>query len=181
MKPFAAIAAGLLVATAAAATEERYDHRGSLGILVAGTFERKDSATTSGGGDGGWRGGAEIGGTLAVGGDGNDLKLSIRALFGGPFDLGIYAGYRGYFAIDRWKTFFELDLASHFTPRVVPGPSGEGPLATVGPRVGIGVQFDFLPIAGTYAVLGGQIGFGDGIRYGAELMIGFHFRSYLLE
>ena len=154
-------------------------------MLVAGSVERKDSANNdSGVGSsdpncdrscrlGGWRGGVELGGTLSVG-DGNDLLLSVRAEFGGLFDLGIYAGYRGYFSVGQWKTFFDLDLAGHITPAIAPH-------GTVGPRVGVGVQLDFLPIIGTYAVLGGQIGFGDGLRYGAELTIGFQFRSYLLE
>lgn len=169
MKLFLPVCLVLLLATHAVA-EERFDHRGSLGLLLGGSFERKDSANNAGPGDSGWRGGAEVGGTLAVGSEGNDLKLSLRALFGGPFDLALFAGYRGYFSVGQWKTFFDLDAAAHFTPRF-----------TIGPRVGVGVQLDFLPVAGAFAVLGGQIGFGDGLRYGVELMIGFQFRSYLLE
>jgi hypothetical protein len=169
----------VVFASVTAGAEERYDHRGSLGLLVGGSIERKDSANNNSPQNsadelGGWRGSAELGGTIAVGSDGNDFKLVVRAQFGGAFDLGIYSGYRGYFSIGQWKTFFDLDLAGHITPLFAPH-------VTVGPRVGVGVQLDFLPIMGAYAVLGGQIGFGDGLRYGAELTIGFHFRSYLLE
>ena len=177
MKPF--LATALVLLGTAVAAEERYDHRGSLGLLVGGSIERKDSANNNVPSDpgyklGNWGGGVELGGTVAVGSEGNDLKLSVRALFGGLFDFGIFAGYRGYFSVGQWKTFFDLDLAGHITPDVAPH-------GTVGPRVGVGVQLDFLPVAGAYPVHGGQIGFGDGLRYGAELTIGFQFRSYLLE
>lgn len=176
MKPFVTTVL-LLVATGAGA-EERYDHRGSLGLLLGGSVERKDSANTGGIGDGGWRGAGELGGSIGVGSEGNDLILSFRALCCGDatllpalgLDLSLYGGYRGYFAFGQWKTFFDLDAALHFTPR-----------ATIGPRVGIGLQLDFLPVAGAFAVLGAQIGFGDGIRYGAELMLGFQLRTYVLE
>ncbi len=178
MKPFAKTLLVFLFATAASA-EERYDHRGSLGLLVAGSIERKDTANNTRPQNtpselGGWKGSLELGATLGVGSDGNDLKLSVRAMFGRPFDLGIFAGYRGYFAIGQWKTFFDLDLAGHITPLVAPH-------GTIGPRVAVGVQLDFLPIIGTYALLGGQVGFGDGLRYGAELTLGFQFRSYLFD
>jgi hypothetical protein len=178
VKPFVPTLIVTLLATAAVA-EERYDHRGSLGVLLAGSIERKDSANNTQPSDpsfklGGWKGSLELGATMGVGSDGNDLKLSVRTMFGYPFDLGIFAGYRGYFSVGQWKTFFDLDLAGHITPLIAPH-------GTIGTRVAVGVQLDFLPIIGTYALLGGQIGFGDGLRYGAELTIGFQFRSYLLE
>ena len=50
-----------------------------------------------------------------------------------------------------------------------------------GPRVGLGIQLDFLPIAGTYFMIEGQIGFGDGLRYGAGMLLGVQLRSYLFD
>ncbi len=172
--------------------DERYDHRGAIGLLVGLSGEYKAAATLSGGGDEGWRLGPELGATFAVGGDGNELKAALRALFLGikngcsdngscaPLDLALFLGYRGYFDLGQWKTFFDIDAAQHLVPRF-DGSSAKTQLYTIGPRVAIGVQLDFLPTAGSFLMLEAQIGFGDGLRYGAALVLGFQLRSYLLE
>lgn len=166
----------MLAATLAAApalAEERYDHRGSIGLLVSVGGEYKTAINPTGAlpTDDGPRLDAEIGGTLAVGYDGDELKLLGRVGFFGPIpDVAVIFGFRNYFGKDQWKTFMDLDLAGHFTPHL-----------TGGVRFGIGVQWDWLPIAGTYLTLAGQIGFGQALRFSGELLLGFQFRTYVLE
>jgi hypothetical protein len=181
---------------------QRYDHRGALGLLLATTAERKDAAGWGAFNDAGWRAGLEIGGTYPVSFSGNEFKLSVRTLLGGPVvDTAVYVGFRGYFdlgfwkwQLEQWKTFFDLDLCAHFTPSwsqtyrdglasPLSAPTTQTVGATVqgGPRVAIGVQLDFLPVAGAYLAAAGQLGFGTGVRFGAELLFGFQLRSYLLE
>ncbi len=189
------------VAATGPAHYQRYDHRGALGLLLATTVERKDAGAAGQISDAGWRVGAEVGGTYPVSYSGNEFKLALRGLFGGPaVDTALYLGFRGYFDLsfwranlEQWKTFFDLDLCGHLTPayeiEVTDGLAGtlstthvKAPLtATAGPRVGVGVQFDFLPVAGAYLAIAGQLGFGTGVRFGAELLLGLQFRSYLLE
>jgi len=45
----------------------------------------------------------------------------------------------------------------------------------------VGAQYDFLPTMGVYSTLGAQLGGGSGMRLSFELLIGFQFRTYLLE
>lgn len=149
---------------------QRYDHKGSVGLLVAVTGERKDASS----GGSGWKAGVELGGTVAPFDNSNELKLSGRLLFpkdsAALNDFGINLGWRNYFDLGQWKTLFELDVATHITPHF-----------HIGPRLGVGAMYDFLPTMGVYALIGAQIGFGNGARYGAELLLGIQFRSYLLE
>ncbi len=159
----------VVLSSAALAGEERYDHHDSIGGVFSLVGARKDSAGTDFDDDG-FRAGLEAGGTLNIGGGNNELKLAARVLFGGLFDLGFNGGYRGYFGLDQWKTFADLDLAAQVLP-----------VFTIGPRVGLGVQFDFSNIAGVFGVLSGQIGFGAGIRYGVEVRIGIQLRSFVFE
>lgn len=182
----------LVLLAAAAHADERYDHKGAVGLLIGISGEYKAAATLNGGGDEGWRIGTELGVTFAVGSDGNAVKAAVRALFFGieagcslnsscaPVDLALFLGYRGYFDLGQWKTFFDIDAAQHIVPRLGPS-SARTQLYTIGPRVAIGAQFDFLPVAGSFLLLEGQIGFGDGLRYGAALVFGVQLRSYLLE
>jgi hypothetical protein len=181
-----------------AQADERYDHKGAVGLLIGFSGEYKASATLGGGGDEGFRFGTELGMTYAVGAEGNALKAAVRALFGGikpgcsnfpsgelrgscaPVDLALFLGYRGYFDLGQWKTFFDIDAAQHIVPRFNPS-NARTQVYTIGPRVAVGAQFDFLPVAGSFLMLEGQIGFGDGLRYGAALVFGFQLRSYLLE
>ena len=189
----------VLLATSALA-DERYDHKGAVGLLLGVSAEYKAAATLAGiGGDEGARIGTELGVTFAVGSDGNELKAAVRALFGGikagcndllldgtnrggcaPVDFGLFLGYRGYFDLGNWKTFFDIDAAQHVIPRLGPS-SARTQLYTIGPRVAVGLQLDFLPVAGALFMLEGQIGFGDGLRYGAAAVLCFQLRSYLLE
>jgi len=162
----------LLVAPLALGQEaiERRDHRGSLGLVVAATGERVDHAAT-GYSNAGWRSGVETGGTLQFGQNDNEVALRGRVIFGGPaIDVMLRAGLRRFFGLEAWKTFVELDVVGHVTPRI-----------SVGPGIGAGVQYDFSSIAGVYAVVSTHLGFGSGLRFGADVLVGLQLRTYLFE
>jgi hypothetical protein len=182
----------LVLLASSAQADERYDHKGAVGLLIGTTLEYKSAFALNGAPEDGARAGVELGGTYAIGNDGNELKGALRAAFLGnryqcslnytcaPVDLGLYLGYRGYFDLGQWKTFYDLDLVQHLVPRIA-AASVNTQLYTIGPRVGLGVQLDFLPIAGAFLLIEGQLGFGDGLRYGVGAMLGVQLRSYLLE
>ncbi|MGQ0507163.1 MAG: hypothetical protein ACT4TC_17785 [Myxococcaceae bacterium] len=159
---------------AARAEEERYDHRGAVGLLLGVGGEAK-SAVASGGSisESGQKLLLELGGTVAVGYNGNELLAMLRTGRGGRnADYGAFFGYRGYFGLDRVKTFFDMDAAVQWVPNV---------MFTVGPRFGVGVQFEILSLLGAYVALAGQAGFGGGVHFSGELTAGIQLRSYWLE
>lgn len=120
----------------------------------------------------GFVGQLDLGGTWAVGYDGNELLawgrlgLDRERLVAGA----IVAGYRGYFGDGRVKTFVDLDGALHLAP-----------VLAVGPRVGFGTQLELSEVAGLFLGVAAQFGFGRAIRFDAELVLGLQLRSYLLE
>jgi len=161
----------LALLPAAASAQERWDHRGSLGLTVGGAFEGRHSIAVSLNlpGDSGARGDAEVGGTLSIT-DHTELRVAGRLTLGGPTISGAaLAGVRNSFG-DRLKTFFDAELMVHI-----------GPWFTIGPHAAFGVQYEVLPVMGLFAALGVGLGFGDGLRLSGELMLGVQFRSYLLE
>lgn len=160
----------LTTALAAWAADERTDHRGSIGLIVSTGGEFKSSIAGAVA-ENGLRLPLHVGGTLAIGDNGNELKALLDASWFGPaLDLGFTLGYRGYFAVDRMKTFFDADLGvrlvSHFS---------------IGPEVGVGLQYELTSVVGIFTNLRGKLGFGQGLRLGGELLVGIQFRSYLLE
>lgn len=160
----------LLLATSAGA-QERFDHRGAVGLLLGGGLEHKDSASNTGGVESGFRYDLDLGGTIAVDEEGNELLAFARGSFGGrEIDWSLTGGYRGYFGRERVKTFFDLDVAAHVTPELA-----------VGPRVGFGLQYELSPLVGLFAGLAAQLGFGAAFRFDVELIGGLQLRSYLLE
>lgn len=169
-------ALALLVITTAAAVPatahagERFDHRGSVGLLLGGGLEYKEAVARNRSHDGGLRYPLEVGGTLAVDYDGDELMLLARASLGPTLDTALIGGYRGYFGWERTRSFFDLGLAVHATP-----------FFDIGPRVGFGFQYELLPVLGVYACAAAQLGGGNGFRFSAEATVGLQFRSYLLE
>lgn len=150
-------------------------HRGSLGLTVAsgGEFSTLIVGTSSGGLESGVRVPIDVGATLGIT-DKSELTLAGRFAPGvfnvSPWALSFYAGLRQSFGYDKWKTFFDLQLAIHAVP-----------FFTAGARVAFGVQYDFADIAGVYAQLGAQLGGGVALRLGGEVLIGLQFRTYLFE
>jgi hypothetical protein len=168
-----ALLTAALAAAPALAEEQRYDHRGSIGFqaVVGGEYRTAIQPTTGANNADGPLLDVELGGSIAVGYDGDELHLSARlGLLDGLPDIGVFFGFRNYFGKDQWKTFLDLDLAGHFLPHIVGGV-----------RFGVGLQWDWSPVIGTYLTLAGQIAFGQALRFGGELLLGFQFRTYVLE
>jgi hypothetical protein len=172
-KPRTALLLCALSLTAPARAADRFDHRGSVGLLFGAGVDFKDSVPSGHQErDQGVRMNIDAGGTLAIGHDGNEAKVWGRGSFGASTkDWAIGAGYRGYFGAEQFKTFFDLDAVFHLTP-----------FFTVGPRLGIGIQYEIVPVVGIFAATGAQIGGGPGgLRVSFDAMAGLQFRSYLLE
>lgn len=162
-----------LLASGLAWGDERYDRRGSLGLTAAVGGEFVNATTGAGLREGGFRLPLELGGTFALS-EQTELRLAGRLSPGfGPITAigaSFYGGIRNSFGYEQWKTFFDLELAVHVTP-----------FFAIGVRGAFGVQFDFLPIMGVYAQLGGQLGGASSLRLSFELMAGLQFRTYLFE
>lgn len=161
----------LLVLLPLAASAERFDHRGAVGLLLGPGLEYRSNLTPGATADVGFRGLGDLGGTIAVGVNGNELLAFARGGLGGPSTAwSATAGYRGYFGYEQLKTFLDLTLAAHVRPYL-----------RIGPRVGGGVQYELSSIAGLYAGFAFQFGFGNGFLFSGELVGGVQLRSYLLE
>ena len=161
-----ALGLSALLLAGAALAQDRTDHLGALGVTVAGGGE----FGTEVGGEAaytGFRAPLELGLSLGVT-DRTEVRLAGRlALPWAARDWTITAGIRNSRG-ERWKTFFDLDLAAHVAP-----------LWTLGLRFGFGVQYELLPVLGVYLVAAVQGGGGAGLRLAGELMLGFQLRSYL--
>jgi len=150
--------------------EERFDHRGAVGLLLGGALELRFNAGANVD-ERGTRGGVELGGTWAIGYNGNELVACVRATpSSGAWGVSAFAGYRGYHGAERWRTFIDLDVASQFRP-----------LLTLGVRVGAGVQYELSPNVGLFVGGALQLGGGGGLILSGEVISGLQLRSYLLE
>jgi hypothetical protein len=104
----------------------------------------------------------ELGGSLPVGYEENELFLMARAGGGAPgFGLSVYGGFRSVFGQEEWQTYADLGAAVHVRPGL-----------WVGPRVGLGVRRSLTETLSLYGGLGGQLGFGSGLRLDVELCTG---------
>jgi hypothetical protein len=169
----------LLIAVAlgsslAAAQQQRFDHQGSLGLTVATGGEIVTAIDSNAmGGERGVRIPIEVGATLSITSR-TELRVAGRFAPGIPPITGFggsgYLGIRNSFGFDQWKTFFDLDFATHFAP-----------VLAFGARAAFGVQYDFLPIMGAYAQLGAQLGGASALRLSFELFVGVQFRTYVFE
>ncbi|MGZ6098372.1 MAG: hypothetical protein ACXWLL_08270 [Myxococcaceae bacterium] len=161
----------LPLAAAAAEQEERWDHRGALGLLAGGGVDFVGQVKSGGQTQEGTYGLVETLLTFPMGASGNEWTVGSReAIGGGTVDVAVAAGIRAYFGDERFKTYLTAELAVHVTPNV-----------TAGPRVGIGVQYEILPTFGIY--LGGavEVTAGQGIRLSGSVLGGFQLRTYVFE
>jgi hypothetical protein len=104
----------------------------------------------------------ELGGSLPVGYEEDELFLMGRAGLGtlGP-SLLAHGGFRSVFGRDEWRTYVDLGAAVHLRPTF-----------WAGPRVGLGVRRALSETFTLYSGLGGQLGFGSGLRLDIELCAG---------
>jgi hypothetical protein len=161
----------LLAAGARAEETERWDHRGALGLLVAGGLDFKREVKTGGETEEGRRTVVESLLSFPLGLGGNEWTLGARTGFGGPaVDVAVAGGIRAYFGEERWKTYLTAELALHVTPNV-----------TAGPRLGIGVQFEVLPTLGLYLGGAAEVTAGQGIRIAGAVLGGLQLRTYIFE
>lgn len=166
----AALAAGLLLVSSALA-QERWDHRGAVGLLVAGHAGALSLGQERNQIENSLVLGPELGLTVAVDSEGNELKGAVRAVRGpARLDLEALLGRRGYFGEEQFKSFLDLDLVVQWAPRW-----------TVGPRVGFGLQYELSPVIGLFGGVGLQLGFGEELRFLAGFNLGLQFRTYWLE
>ncbi|WP_240359376.1 hypothetical protein [Pyxidicoccus trucidator] len=102
----------------------------------------------------------DLAGTRTVGYDGDELFVLIRGSLRGP-DLSLVGGYRNFFGMDAWQSFFDLSVMI----RPFSGP-------WVGPRVAFGARHTFSERLAVFGGLGLTLGFGSGLRADAEVFTG---------
>ena len=104
----------------------------------------------------------ELGASVPVGYEENELFLLARVGGGAPgLSLGAHGGFRSVFELEEWQSYVELGVAVHVRPRL-----------WAGPRVGLGVRRALNTHLTLYGGLGGQLGFGSGLRLDVEVSIG---------
>jgi len=163
----------LVLASAALGAEEeqRFDHRGALGLLVGGGIDFKREVKSGGETEEGRRALLETLLSFPMGMSGNEWTVGARTGFGGPsVDVALAGGLRAYFGEERFKTYLTAEVALHVTPNV-----------TGGPRLGFGIQYELFPVVGLY--LGGavEVTAGQGIRIAGGLVGGLQVRTYIFE
>ncbi|QRN93311.1 hypothetical protein JRI60_29425 [Archangium violaceum] len=110
----------------------------------------------------GLSGHVEIGGSLPVGYEDNELFLLARAGAGAPgFSLGAHGGFRSVFTLEEWQTYTDLGVMVHARPHF-----------WIGPRVGVGVRRALTETLSIYGGAGAQLGFGSGLRFDIEVSSG---------
>ena len=149
---------------------ERWDHRGAVGLLAGVGLDVQDRVKGQLATEQAGRFAGILGGTFAIGNDGNELKLFVQAFARAGTAWAVSAGYRGYFGQERFKTFYDLD-----------GRFDVSPVFTVGPRLGLGLQYEATQTLGVFATLATHIGVGNGVVFSGEVFVGVQLRTYLLE
>lgn len=161
----------LVPLAARAEQEERWDHRGALGVLVGGGIDFKREVKSGGETEEGRRALLETLLTFPFGASGNEWTVGARTGFGGPsVDVAVTGGLRAYFGDDRLKTYLTAELVVHVTPNV-----------TAGPRLGFGIQYELFPTLGLYLGGAAEVTAGQGIRIAGAVLGGIQLRTYIFE
>lgn len=148
----------------------RLDHRGALGGIIAGGVAFQETVLQYGVAERG-RAALVLGQlTFPLGVQGNEWTVGVGTAFSDPVSVAVAGGVRLYFGDEAWKTFVTIEGTLHVTPAV-----------SAGPRLGFGVQWDFAQVAGTFVQLAAEVTAGQGIRFGASVVAGFQFRTYIFE
>jgi len=107
----------------------------------------------------------EVGGTLAVSDNGDELSLRVRLVDLGQLGPQFLFGYRGYFGDEAFKTFFQADL--FFTT---------DPYWGLGAHAGLGAQYDFNRTWGAFLQAGFGVTFGSAIFVAFDTQLGGQLR-----
>ena len=156
-----------------ARADERLDHRGALGLVIAPGLEYAALSFAPGESIHDAVGlVVEVDPTFGLGSDGNELVLRLRVTQGSPggVGFGIGAAYRAYFGRDEWKTYFQLGLKADTAPHLAVGPAAD-----------FGLMYELSPAIGFFLQPGLSVEFGRGVRFGAGALVGIQGRTYVLE
>jgi hypothetical protein len=153
-----------------AAAAERFDHQGSIWAVAAPGAAYAVSSSFQAVPVNGLRWGALLGGGAAFDPEGHEVTLLARVTGrGGAVDVAGLLGLRASFGDERWRTFFDLQLAVPVFP-----------LLLAGPRIGGGVQYELSPVAGVFCGGALQLGLGSGLLFTGDVSCGLQLRTYVL-
>jgi len=162
-----AAALGALLSISAGAGE-RFDHQGALWALAApGAGLTLTSSTST---PNGIRWCALGGGGAALGSERLEALGLVRVTGRtGALEVAGLAGLRTSFGDERWKTFADLQLAVTVVPQLL-----------LGPRFGVGVQYEVSPVAGAFCQAALQVGLGSVLAIAGDVSCGVQLRTYVL-
>ena len=151
----------LLLAAPTLARAQYYEQHRAVSLLVGPglgytTAIRGETARTGPGAL------LDVGGSLTVGYDQDELFLLARGGFGEAGKGGVLlGGFRSFFGREQWQTFFDVGASV----RLFSG-------TWVGPRLGFGLRRTLSDQLSIYGGLGLSLGFGSGMRVDAEAFTG---------
>lgn len=165
----------LVVPSAAAALEPRFDHRDTHGPFAEALVAHDTVARSGRPSASSWRSAARIAWGFDVSGEGDELLLGASVALRSFDDpgrervlLGVDARYRGYFGTESLKTFFDLGVWAPLRSRLAAGP-----------LVGLGVAYDFSRFAGAYLAGAFATAFGEARIASFSVAIGAQMRFEL--
>ncbi len=137
--------------------EDPYPTHRAIGLLVGPGLTYTEAIRGDAIGSG-LTGHLDVGATVTVGYDRNELVFLARPAVGDPgFSLGLLATHRSFFGDEGLQTFFDAGIAG----RLFSG-------AWVGPRLGFGLRHALSENVFVLGGLGLSVGFGSGLRLDAE-------------
>jgi hypothetical protein len=161
----------LVLAPSARALEPRFDHRDQDGLVLEVAGSRDTMNVRAGLSRTFFRPSLLLAWSFDVGGDGDEIHVGAGAspAVGGAPEAPRWfldSRYRGYFGTEEWKTFFDAGLWASLGPRVAAGP-----------RVGLGVLYDFTRNSGAFVEVGLATAFGQfrgvGLGFGGGVQVRF--------
>jgi hypothetical protein len=157
---------GLVLLLAAPRAHGQYYESRQAMSLLGGTGLGYSDLIRSQRGETGVGGFLEIGGSLTVGDDLDEVFLMTRAGLGPAGGEGVLlGGYRSLFGDEEWQTFVDLGAAV----RLFSG-------TYAGPRLGFGARHTLSDQLSLYGGFGLSLGFGSGLRWDAEAFTGLQWR-----
>jgi hypothetical protein len=151
----------LLLAAPTLARAQYYEERSAVSLL-AGPGLGYTTGISGGKAETGPGVFLDLGGSLTVGYDQDEIFLLARGGLGAAGEGGVLiGGFRSFFGREAWQTFFDLGAAV----RLFSG-------TWAGPRLGFGLRHTLSDQLSFYGGLGLSLGFGSGMRVDAEAFTG---------